>query len=98
MSPLGAPLDRLLRERGDLGAALVDLRAAVTVAIVHPSREDGLVDFELEEPPTSAENPSELQLPKGISDAGVGVNNRNSHETISFIDIDIMSERRTARV
>src|SRR3546814_15035833 len=40
MSPLGAPLDRLLRERGDLGAALVDLRAAVTVAIVHPSREE----------------------------------------------------------
>src|SRR3546814_3382068 len=34
MSPLGAPLDRLPRERGDLGAALVDLRAAVTVAIV----------------------------------------------------------------
>src|SRR3546814_11804341 len=43
MSPLGAPLDRLLRERGDLGAALVDLRAAVTVAIVHPSREDGQI-------------------------------------------------------
>src|SRR3546814_3570215 len=48
MSPLGAPLCCCLGERGDLGAALVDLRAAVTVAIVHPSREDGLAVLELE--------------------------------------------------
>src|SRR3546814_3641354 len=48
MPPRGAPLERLLRERGDLGAALVELRAAVTGAIVQPCREDGVAVLELE--------------------------------------------------